>query len=658
VKLGLRVYTLGSPSIEWDGRALDIPRRQARALLYYLAAHLQPVPREQLCFLFWPDTPESSARRNFSRLLTHLRRALPTPEALAASTDHVGLDPGRAWSDAATFERLCNAPGAPPRTEALQEAVDLYRGPFLAGFSLPGAPEFEEWVVQEQQSRERQYLEALTTLIETRTAGGEYAAAIEYALRYLAVDDLAEDVHRRLIELYAASGDQRAALRQFERCAALLERELDVGPLPETQAAYEAVLQGRSRPPQRAAPPTWTTLPSLEAPLIGRKEALYWLTQAYSRARSGHGRVVLISGEPGVGKSRLMQDFVSGLEDEATLVIGGGHEAEQDLAYWPLIEAFRPRLAAVNWTTLDVEPPHLAEVARLLPELRTLIPHLPPLASVEPGQEQGRLFLALTHWLLGLAAQRPPLILCLDDLHWADEATLSWLGYLGRRLERTPVLVLGAYRAQETPGLATLRAGLVRLGLLQDVMLKGLLPSEVLRLLRRLFGQSSGIERLSRRLYRETGGNPFFLLETVRAMFETGLLQQDKGAWSTDVDEADEDCGRPLSDTVYEAIRDRLRRLSPQAQQVLEAGAIIGRQFDLDLVQAVSGRRESEVVEAVDALLARQMITEVQGQYWFNHGLVRTTVCHDLGHARRRLLQRRAEEALEKLRPNDAVNSI
>jgi hypothetical protein len=542
----------------------------------------------------------------------------------------VGLDAGLAWADTVTFERLCRAPGTQPRVEALQQAVKLYRGSFLAGFSLPANPEFEAWQVQEQQNWERLYLETLAALVEARAAGGDHDAAIEYARRYLAVDELAEDMHRRLIQLYAAFGDYGSASRQFKHCAAILERELGVSPLPETQAAYQAALRGRSRPARPAAPaPTWTTLPSLQAPLVGRDEALQRLAQAYQQARSGRGSVVLIAGEAGVGKSRLMQDFVSGLDEAAA--VGVGHETEGDLAYKPLIEALRPHLPAVNWSELDVELAHLVEVARIFPELPTFLPDL-PVSVVEICQEQTVLFLALTRWFLALAAQRPPLVLCLDNLQWADETTLSWLVYLGQQLEGAPVLVLGAYRIEDEAQVASLRVGLSRSGALREVSLERLSPVQVRDLLLRLPDQFHDVERFSRRLHQESGGNPFFLLETLRAMSKAGMLQQ--GATGE----------LPLPDTVRQALQDRLRRSSPQVRQVLEIGAVIGPQFELDLALAMSDYSESEVIKALETLLAQQIISEHAGRYHFNHGLVRAAVYRELSYGRRRLLQRRARE--------------
>ncbi len=194
---GLSVYLLGPPRVEWLGQPWPISRRQARGLLFRLAAEPNALPREHLVFLFWPDTPEAVARRNLTRLLTHLRRALPAPDLLLANDDCVGLDPVRTWSDAAAFTG---------RAAASAQTVALYRGPFLAGFSLPACTEFEAWSQQERAALERRYLAALEELIEDRAAHGAYAEAIDAAQRYLATDELAEQVQRRLAPVRAVRG--------------------------------------------------------------------------------------------------------------------------------------------------------------------------------------------------------------------------------------------------------------------------------------------------------------------------------------------------------------------------------------------------------------------------------------------------------------------
>lgn len=648
---GLQVYLLGPPRLEWNDRPLAIPRRQVRALLYRLAACLEAVPREHLCFLFWPDAADSIARRHLSHLLTHLRRALPAPEALVVTEDHVGLDAGQVWSDTAAFVHLCDMQAANRSVRALQQAADLYAGPFLTGFSLPGSPEFEAWAAQERRIFERRSLDALAALVEAWAAREAYDKAVACARRYLEVDDLAEEMHRRLIALYAASGDRSAALRQFERCVAALERELGVSPLPETWAVYQAILAGR--PPPRESTPAahaWTTLPGLDVPLVGRDGALRQLEQAYARARAGQGGIILIAGEAGIGKSRLIQEFAARLQPRTLVLAGGGHPHERALPYQPIVQAIRTVPLPLP---PSLSPVWLAEVSRLLPELRAMHPDLPPPLPTETEDARTRLFEALCRITLGLAAGPQPVLLCLDDLHWTDETTLNWLAYLGRHIhtsaggagDRHRILVIGTYRSEEAGAVGELRPGLARLGILSEVRLAGLDAEAVLQLVRHLLGSRPGDQALAARLRQATGGNPFFLLETLRTLAESGRLRGDVAHLRE----------FPLPDTVREAVQARLHHLSPVARQVLEAGAIFGRTFGFDLVRLTAGRRELEIMDGLDELVARQLLVEQPPGYCFHHDLTQRAVEAGLSPMRRQLLHRRAGQALEHLEPDAVV---
>jgi len=652
--MDLKIHLLGQPYVTWTGHPLSIPRRQARALLYRLATGLAPLPREHLCFLFWPDIPESNARRNLSHLLTHLRRALPAPELLLTQDDRVGLNPRRTWSDVVAFEQLCATLESARRTEALQQAVDLYRGAFLSGFSLPASPEFETWTLQERHSWEQLYLKALFALVEECTSGADYDAAIVYALRYLEADDLAEEMHRRLIALYAATGKRGAALHQFERCAAALERELGVRPLPETRAVYRAVLEDRPPPDIVAGvEPARAALPGPRVPLVGREGALSRLERAYNRARAGRGGVMLISGEAGIGKSRLMQDFVERHQGEALVLAGAGYPCAQSLPYQSLTQALRAVLSVElgRQPRGTPSPPALlqsiaqiwlSEAAQLLPELRTWYPDLPPPMMGEPNQARARLFEALCQLTLGLAGGPRPLLLCLDDLHWTDGATLDWLVYLGRRLAEGQCLVIGTYRSEENKVVAGLRQGLFRLKILSELKLSGLDATAIRQLLQHLVGARSGHEALARRLQGATGGNPFFLLETLRALSEAGWPGEDLA----DLQDL------PLPNTIREAVQARLERLSPKARQILEAGAVLGLTFGFDLALRTAGRDEMETADGLDELVARQLLTEQAADYRFHHDLTRRVVEEGLGPMRRQLLHRRAGRALEQLQPD------
>ena len=312
----LEIGLLGPPTIAWADRPISLTRRQSRALLYRIAASPHPVPREQLAFLLWPDLPEAMARRNLTVLLTQLRRALPSAAMLTTHGDSVALDPQLVRVDTAAFSAALQAASPGERLSALASAQHLYRGPFLQGFSPPTA-EFDAWADEERRAWERRYLDALSALAEGYADSGDYPAAIEAAQRYLAVDELAEEMHRRLIELYAASGDRTSALRQFERCAAALQRELGVEPLPETRAAYEAVRDGHM-PPGAARPVAARTapvppvvrtapqfsLPTPAGPMIGREREL---ATAVALLRSPTTRLLTLTGPGGSGKTRLAQ---------------------------------------------------------------------------------------------------------------------------------------------------------------------------------------------------------------------------------------------------------------------------------------------------------------------------------------------------------------
>jgi DNA-binding SARP family transcriptional activator len=240
----LRIALLGSPMLMWSGQPVAMARRQARALFYRIAAAAHPVPREQLAFLFWSDSPEATARRNLTVLLTQIRRALPSPDLLVTVGDAIGLDHRAAETDTAALAALIPRAISARQLDQLADALRCYRGPFLDGFALPDSAEFDAWASQERQVWERRYLDALTVLVEGYAAIGAYQAAIGAAQRALATDELAEDMHRRLIALYAAAGNRAAAMRQFERCVVMLERELGVDPLTETRAVYEAARDG------------------------------------------------------------------------------------------------------------------------------------------------------------------------------------------------------------------------------------------------------------------------------------------------------------------------------------------------------------------------------------------------------------------------------
>lgn len=637
----VRLRLLGPPTVTVNGRPFTLSRRQTRALLYYLAANGSPVPRDQLSYLFWPEMTQSRARRNLTRLLSYLRQALPE-DSLVSSQQNVSLDFRLAWCDSRFFERLC-AEGQPA---GLGRAVDLYAGPFLHGFSLSSSPEFDMWLSQEQGRYERLYLLALSQLVEHAAQTGDRTLAIAYAQRYLAVDDLAEEVHRRLISFYGAAGDRLAAQKQYEKCVAILERELGVAPLPETRAAFKNAIrepadQTASETMRMSAEPIWTTLPSLDLPLVGRDEAWKAMSDAFQRYHAGGA--IFIAGEPGIGKSRLLQEFATNQEDRLVLT-GNSHETTRELPYRPLTQALRLTLEQTAlWS--GIQPIWLAEMTRILPDLSARFIDLPKPVEVEPAQAQARLFEALSQVFLGLAKKKP-ILLCLDDLHWADEATLGWLVYFVDRLPGSDLCLLATYRNQEAETLISLNETLGRFGNQTTITLVGLTAEAIEGILRQIPETVREPSILAARLWKATAGNPFFALETIRSLWETGQL-------TSQPDQL------PLPEVVQEAIRGRLARLEPIGRQILDAAAVLWPELRFEVLGQTAGRSEAEALDSLDQLLQHQILFEDPGGLRFQHELFRAVVYEEMNHWRRRSLHRRAAEAQVDVhqRDPDAVAS-
>ena len=339
-----------------------------------------------------------------------------------------------------------------------------------------------------------------------------------------------------------------------------------------------------------------------------------------------HGGVILISGEPGIGKSRLLQEFATSRD---RLVLSGNcHASTQTLSYQPITQALRQALAQPGlWT--GTRPIWLTETSRLLPELADTFPDLPPPIEVEPDQAQARLYEALTQCALGLA-RNTTLLLCLDDVQWMDQATVGWLTYLSSRLAGSGICILAAYRIEEKESITDLQQTYNRSNLLAEISLAGLTQEAIGRLLEGLPEPPSHPGILAARIYSATGGNTFFVLETIRVLLESGQL-------------ASPPLELPLADTVQEAIQRRLNRLSQVGRQILEAAAVLSPDLQYQLLQDTAGRSEIEVADGLDELIERQLLIDSEPQR-IRHDLITQITYQSLSPWRKRLLHRRAAE--------------
>ena len=319
-----------------SGPPLTLPTRKSQALLAYLALSAGTAhPRDKLTALLWGDSGDRQARHSLRQALSTLRKL-----EILVEGEHVTLDPAAVAADAVTFERLVRT-GTPPELEA---AVELYRGDLLEGLPLR-EPAFEEWLVAERERLRELAQEALARLVTLHDRRGALDVALRAAQRLVALDPLQEAAHRALMRLYARGGRRGAALRQYQACLDILQRELGAEPEEETRQLYHDLLRRRRAAADVAPAPAAVTL--LPAPpsgrsLVGRDEPLARLTAAFERARTGHGVVAAVVGEAGVGKSRLVEELAAAaLAQGARVVTGRAYEMEGALPLGPWIDAIQ-----------------------------------------------------------------------------------------------------------------------------------------------------------------------------------------------------------------------------------------------------------------------------------------------------------------------------
>lgn len=684
----IRAHLLGSLMLSCGGAeddelsetTLPLPgSTAARSLLAYLLFYRDhPHPRSVLAGQWWPDLPESRARRALSQALWHIRRILP--DLLQADGDTLYIPPdAQVWVDVAEFQSLLEAHlpfSFPERSEiiaddpdfvrfqaaltGLNRAVQLYRGDLLEGL-------YDDWVLLERERLHEMYLQALEALSHLESAMGHHASALESALALTRADPLREAGHRQVMRLYARLGRPEAALQQFAICREILKAELGLEPTPETKALAQRIIGrhvqelGPSEerfPPARGPMALDRTSPHL-IPLIGRERERAELLRHIERMLQGQGGVVLIEGEAGVGKTRLLKEVAQDARRRGVEVLWGQCREQGTMRpYGPLLEALDMGLSTgyAGQLTGVVEEIWLRVLRPLLPPLAAVLPGGDASIAIDPGHERLRVVEAFAHLLSGWAGI-VPLVLVIEDLHWANEDLLDLLIALARRLDRYRVLLIGTYRGEELSAGSTTE---VKLRMLWEVpwgnkQVLGRLDREMTgELVRHSLGLLDPAPLFESRIYRETGGNPLFVLETLRALYEEGQIYQDEhGGWHTPWDEMTHDYVElRLPPGVGRVIARRLAKLEPEERTTLNAAAVLERDFTFALLHRTSRLPQNVTLRALHRLVGRQLLVEDRATYHFSHDKIREVVYRALGTSGRQDLHYRAAMALEALHPD------
>ena len=619
----LELKLLGPVEVLVDGTALSVDTKKAVALLAYLSRSGQGQSRDHLADLLWPDTDPERARATLRRTLSALRAGLGDRWIEAdrssvwfrpdgdSSIDVEHLLEGAAETHDHGSDQVC-----PRCVDSLSSAAALVRGEFMEGFALRGCPGFDDWMLAEAEHLRRRISLVMERLSTAFASQGRYPEAIHATGRWLAVDPLLEKAHRTMMLLHAWSGDRSGAVDAYRTCVAVLDRELGVEPLEETTELYEAILEEdlpRAPAPVRRLTPVEAPAPG-GYPLVGRSEHLARLRAVLA---AGHG-LVIVEGEVGAGKTRMIEELTDELRSAGrTALVAEAHRSEAAVAYGPIqsVLAAALEVPGVRQALGALSPPVVREVARLVPALGDPAP-------VDPADGAARVrFLDAISQAIG--ALGTPSVLCVDNLHWLDSATLELVGYLARRLERLGVVLVLTRRPEDTPIdhpvsvlVEDLAAGAA------IIRLERLDPDAVAELV--AAAGVAGVDPAG--VFERTRGLPFFVVEYLDAA-RMGRTE--------------------LPAAVRRLVLSRLSDLDALGRQLVAAAAVIGPALDVEMIRSVSGRSEDEVLVGVDDLIRRALLREREdGTLEFVHEQLREVAYEETSHVRRRLLHKRAAERL------------
>lgn len=640
----LRVYLLGTPAIYWDEQPLQVERRVVRALLFYLACQTGKVGRDDLILMFWPDMPEVRARASLRDCLAKLRAALPEPGMLVSDLETVNLDRNRLYVDVTEFENLSRQTRRPatqfPRHiplpdaiyNSLTRAVNLWRGnAFLAGMNFPKEGDFEEWALETNQRLGGDRFFILERLADHSLAIGDQEEALEWLGKALEEEPLDPNLNERYVDLLISLGRRGEAANY---CNHLRRAYKDAG-IEEFPEPLEKLRRGLRRDSASQEPvtrPRWPASLMLNTPFIGRKEQMQELRLAIQ-----HGESMVLTGEAGSGKTRLIFEFWKLLEPQPRLLLAEARASETHLPFQPWLDLFRHSILPEEWQRLDgVWMPYLF---RLLPDLAILRPDVKTTLPAGMPFDRTQLFEAL-HQVLLLAARERRILFLFENAHFSDEASLAALAYLRERgfFTRHGLLVLAARPETDNPYMKDFIEKADSFNPIRKMILGGLTETETAEMARCVLGRFPNSGTLQR-LHHDTGGNPLFLLETLRAM----LLDLQSDSLPEHL---------PLTGSLHGLIRERLRSLSPSANQVLGVAAVIGSVFTQRVLEETSNLGVEHLVQALDELERSRMITPtnepgISGEYMFVHEKTREVVLVEISPARKRVLHQRVAASME-----------
>lgn len=643
----LKVQLLGEFALWLDGSpcsAIDTARMRT-LLAFLLMKRGSSLSRSRLAYQFWPDSTEKQALTNFRHLLHGLRKVLPDADAFIEANaktiewradDAVELDVD-AFEEAEAAARIaCKRGDLALASAQFERAIALYKGDLLPGH-------YDEWVSEAREGLRQRYAETLQSAVTCFEGKRDYAEAIRFCQRLRQFEPTREKTYATLMRLYSLSGDRAKALQVYRDCETVLRKELDVSACERTKELYRKLLT--EEPLENEAKATAGAGLEPELLLQGRREEWSRLRAAWANALSGQAQLVVLIGEAGIGKSRLAEElYVSLARQGVAACRTRSYSAEGRLAYAPVCQWLR---SPVLYPGLGyLEPVWLAEIARVMPELKAKFPDLPRPSAEQGNWQRHLLFEALSRAVL---AKDEPVMLLLDDMQWTDQESLEWLQFLLRFAPAGKLLVTGTIREEELTQDHPLRRMMLDLsqdGQLSEIRLGPISAEDAALIGAAVAGRDLSASEAAR-LYETTEGNPLFVVESVRA----GLRNRMEN--SLDSYEGLE-FSATLPRKVHAVFTTRLAQLSAAALELSHIAAVFGRAFTIEMLVDVSGKPEDEASGLLDELWEKRILREQEpGVYDFTHDKLREVSYEQISTPKRRLLHKKSSDVLERFFADD-----
>jgi DNA-binding SARP family transcriptional activator len=624
---------LGPLEVFAEGQRCDLGGSKPRALVALLLLNAnRVVATGRLIEALWEDDPPRAAQKALQIHVSRLRKALGS-ERIETTAAGYRLRVEEGELDLDRFQRL-------REDGELMKALALWRGPPLADFRYDGFAQTE--IARLEENR----LSCLEDRIDTDLAAGrsgDLAAELEALVRE---HPLRQRLRAQLMLALYRFGRHAEALQVYQDTRAILVEELGIEPSRELRDLQQAILN--QDPMLDVARPV---LGPRQSTFVGRVAELELLERTLAHAFAGGGRLVLIAGEPGIGKTRLVDELALHATARGALVcVGRCWEAGGAPAYWPWLQVLR---LCIEGTGAGIVRSQLGsgafDLMQLLPELRVLFDDLPEPVALEPDAARFRLFETMTSFFAKAAEQRP-IVVVLDDLHAADEPSLLLLRFVARALGRTRLLLIGAYRDVDPllgDPLVTTLTELVRESATTLIALGGLSVEDVSRYIE-LTSVRAPAPGVAATVHAGTDGNPLFVAEVVRLLEAEGRLNDAVPRLAVPA-------------TLKDVIAHRMRHMTTECRSVLSLASVLGREFDLEVLARASGVERSALVELLDDPIREQLVTDVPDsplRMRFGHALFRDGLYDDLPSSRRRQLHLRIALALEELLKDDVGTQL